>query len=176
MHAQTHMHTSPRSIMSAWLCVVSEWCSAPSADAAVTAVWISKIQRWLDWLTGEGTAKREPRGEGVICVICLCLYVRILGLWPCAWGHNLQCVCVWNVKMTERRWKKKKGGESERRDQERHVGWIRHFLFKKWRSWRPDENLGVNKEELLVTPAPLGPPRPVTSGWIRGHLGGNTQK
>lgn len=75
MHAQTHMHTSPRSIMSAWLCVVSEWCSPPSADAAVTAVWISKIQRWLDWLTGEGTAKREPRGEGVSeWFVCVCTY------------------------------------------------------------------------------------------------------
>lgn len=176
MHAQTHMHTSPRSIMSAWLCVVSEWCSPPSADAAVTAVWISKIQRWLDWLTGEGTAKREPRGEGVSAwFVCVCTYAysdcgRARGAIIC----NV-CVCgMW--KWLREGGKKKKGGESERRDQERHVGWIRHFLFKKWRSWRPDENLGVNKEELLVTPAPLGPPRPVTSGWIRGHLGGNTQK
>lgn len=33
---------------------------------------------------------------------------------------------------------------------------------KKWRSWRPAENLGVNKEELLAPLAPPELPLPVT--------------
>lgn len=41
--------------------------------------------------------------------------------------------------------------------------WHELAISVKKKPLNSDENLGVNKEELLVTPAPVGSPRPVTS-------------
>lgn len=122
-----------------------------------TAVWVSRIQPWLiDW----GTVQPSG-GRG-----CMCMRVNVTvfaHLRDCSAvgvrGYNLWCVCVHGMwKWMEKKWEKMRGGTGE------HVGWISHFCFKKnKKKRRPDENLGVNKEELLVTPAPLGLPRPMTS-------------
>lgn len=175
MHTQTRMHTHSSTsthacrIMSTWLCMVSG--VAPSADAAVTAVWISNIQHWLtDW---GRYSQAGAEGEGVrTCthVKCVCLYIYVTARAVGVHSYNLWCVCM----ECENEWKK---GEKMRGGIVKHVGWIRHFCLKKnWRSWRPDENLGVNKKGTVSHTGPPWAAPSYDKQWIRGHLLGNTRE
>lgn len=95
-----------------------------------------------DWARSQGCTHAYP---------CKCVSLSVLRLWVCAGTICEACVWMW-------KWMKVGEGKGD------HVGWISHFCFKKMkRSLNSDENLGVNKEKLLVTLAPVGLPRPVTS-------------
>lgn len=103
------------------------------------------------------------RAEGVcLCIkvnvsLFVCTRKRLLEAWVCT-GTSVMCTRERENTCNES-WKVNEGIGN-------HVGWIKHFCLKKKkkRSWRPVENLGVNKEELLVTLAPPGLPLPVTCG------------